>query len=294
MHFGRPVVPDEYRIKQRMIKRQPRIVRIHRPAKGAVVRDNFRKIMRRNRRCRKFPAGVIDKNNPLHRGQAPQHRADFFADIVAPAVVEISVAGQQDARGDLPEALYHAVGAKVGRAAGPGCADCRRAQHCGNGRAVVGQHGGNPVAGRNARLPQKRRHAGGLRAQLPAGERPGGQKLSGFYQRGVVRRAGRKQVFGVVQFAVRKKTGADKVAAVFQNALAGRSQYSGPLPQEAPEFFRVVAGELVQRQKVRNVGAEFFFGGQAKAGDLRGRDLFGGRAPDDRIVGGHRRRSASS
>ena len=91
-----------------------------------------------------------------HRRQLGDDLCELVGDVDGLAVVVVAVAGDQHLRLDLAEAVEHALHAEVGRAGRPHRADRRRRQHADDALGHVGQDGGDPVAGADARLAQRR------------------------------------------------------------------------------------------------------------------------------------------
>jgi hypothetical protein len=159
----------------------------------------------------------------------------FFQAIDGLAVVPVAIDTDEDLRGDLAEAIQHALHAKIGRSRRPDSAQRSGSQHGDDGFRHVRQIAGNTVTldhtGRLQRLLKARHFSverGAGKTSLDLAFTPENHGIAGIRLL--------QQILGVVQARVGKPLGARHAVAVAQHSLAAFME------RESMEFDVLVVG----------------------------------------------------
>jgi hypothetical protein len=188
------------------------------------------------------------QDHVLDRGQAvEQHVQQRAAVMVAPAP-GAAVAADQHLGPDLAEAVEHRADTHVGRADRPDRAKAGAGQEGHHRLRRAGQVGGDPVIAADAHAAQRHRQRGHLAAQLrPAHPQRAPGRLQHLVaeqdggQVGAVRLVGMAEdLAGVVELRARKPDRARHPAIGQRHHRRDRRLDVEPVPQGAPEAFRVI------------------------------------------------------
>ena len=185
-------------------------------------------------------ADIIDDDGALDRLHLLQNVADLFPDADGLAGIIIAIAGDEDLRRDLAEAVEDAALAEVGRARRPDGAERGGGQKTHDRFRHVGNDSANPVAGFDACRGKGAIEARHRRVKLAPAHAALDPVLAAEHQ--CIPVIGfPQQVFGIVQFGVGKEAGARHLIAVDQHAIAAVFRlHIAEIPQRAPEGVRAL------------------------------------------------------
>jgi hypothetical protein len=188
--------------------------------------------------------GEVANNHRLFDGRQLRHGLGiFFQAIDGLAVVPVAIDTDEDLRGDLAEAIQHALHAKIGRSRRPDSAQRSGSQHGDDGFRHVRQIAGNTVTldhtGRLQRLLKARHFSverGAGKTSLDLAFTPENHGIAGIRLL--------QQILGVVQARVGKPLGARHAVAVAQHSLAAFTNGAAEIPDQRPESLRVIGRPL--------------------------------------------------
>ncbi len=191
--------------------------------------------------------GIGHQQQVLQSGQVFEDFVEFGALVERLASIAVAGTGDQHLGLDLAEAVDHAVGAEVWRAAGPGRSQAAGGEHADQGLPGVRHAGRDPVADPDASLAQALLQAGDMGGQFGVGEGfPAAVLADGDHHREMVV-APAQQVFGEVQRGLVEPAGAGHLLRFDQHA-AGRvvELDSEEIDDGLPEVFAALDAEAVQ------------------------------------------------
>ena len=177
---------------------------------------------------------VLDR---LHLGEQP---GDDVGAVEVASVVAVAVDAEEHLGLDLREAVDHAAGAEVGRAARPDGADRGGGEEGDQGLGQVRHVGGDAVAGTDPERAQCRGRPRDLVAQLAPGQRVDLAQLRRVPDRDPVRRLVGEQVLGVVEPRAREPLGAGHLAIAEDALVRCRRTDAEELPDRGPEVLELV------------------------------------------------------
>ena len=246
MPFGRPVVPDEYRTHSGWSNGTGS------NASGAPGADELapRERVRRGRLRRQ----VVDQHGGAQRRDLARCSSrDRGPDVERPAVVDVTVDGEQDHRLDLGEPVGDGPRAEVRRARRPRRAQARRRQERHERAAACSAPA--PPPGRPRRTPRSTsaaRTAATCRAQFAVGEPPRQAVLALEDHRRGRRRLARALAEGVL--GVVERRAGEPLRARHRRptprtrSAAGVEPHPEELRQRAPERLQIGRRPLPQRR----------------------------------------------
>ena len=121
---------------------------------------------------RRLVARVGNDDGPLETAEFLLDRGNALEGIELLAVVEVSIAREQDLGGDLPETVEQTLDAEVRRARRPDRAQARCRQHGNDGLGHVGHEARHPIAFRDAHGRERLHRSRDLIVHLVEGEFP--------------------------------------------------------------------------------------------------------------------------
>ena len=191
--------------------------------------------------------GVMDYHHLLQILHAGGHLGGVAQGVEGLALIVVSVRGEQDLGGHLPQPIEGGAGTDIRGAGTPDAAHRRRGQHGDDGLGQVRQIRGHRVPGPHAQLAQGRGQLPGLLLHLPPAQHPADLILPPKDQTGLVVSLMPQQVLRIVETAAGEPFGPGEFMNIVHRPLIPCGMDDVQIPkQDIPKGLGLLHGEAIQ------------------------------------------------